>query len=172
MSIRKIREITYITIINTPLGKEEYKNKSFEAIVTEAGIIEFKDWLNGNSENGFTVSVSGFGFTSKKGYDTTIFENQIATDSTELVKQRLMQKLSIQYNELRYEYVKTENIGIPYLNKKTKEEMDLVLRSEIASTEGVEKILEFNSRMVNRVYHLDFKVRTTGGDITWLTIDQ
>lgn len=172
MSIRKIREITYITITNTPSGKEEYKNKSFEAIVTEAGIIEFKDWLNGNETDGFTTSVTGFTFTSKKGYDITMFENQIATEIKELVRHRLIQKLSIQYNELRYEYVATKSIGIPYLNKKTKEEMDLILKSEIASTEGVEKILEFNSKMIDRVYHLDFKVRTTGGETTWLTIDQ
>lgn len=169
MKIRKVRQITYITILS---GEAEYVGKSFEAVIENEIITGFKDWLNGNVTNGFIKSVSGFTFTRQQGFDIEIYENAIANNNADTVKNRLYQRLLLQYNELKYSYVKTEGVGIPYLNKKTKAEMDLILRNEIISTEGVDKIIEFNSTVVNRVYHLEFKVTTVKGEIVWLTIDQ
>lgn len=173
MRIRKIREIKYITIKSATSANKEYVGKSFEAIINQnKDIVGFKDWLNGNNSNGYTKDIEDFAFDTGSGIDIELFDNSIASTNVDVVRNRLIQKLSIQYGELQYNFIETFNIGIPYLNKKSKAEMDLILKNEILKTEGVKQILEFNSTVVDRHYKLEFKVLIDKGEIVWLTIDQ
>lgn len=176
MVIRKVREITTITFISVINGNNdsEYIGESFEAIVNEesgavTGII---DWLNGNEEYGFIKDPFDIGtFRIKKGWDIEAFENSIATVTKESVAQWLKQKLLIQYDELNYYYEDTSDIGIPYIDKKSKEELDLIIRSEILATPGVNDIISFTSRVEERKYILEFSVKVTEGEIVWLSIE-
>lgn len=173
MIIRRIRTITYVTITTAPLGKEEYENKSFEAVVNDGGTItHFKDWLNGNPTNGYIIDIEGYTYTHGVGYDIKLFNESFSDSNHDYLINRFYQSLMIHYGELKYSYMNTTSIGIPYLKKKSKVEMDLILKKEISQTVGVERIIEFNSQMVDRKYKLDFKVKAVEGDIIWLTIDQ
>lgn len=172
MKIRKVRQIEYITINQAPTGESEYIGESFEVVDSSAEDLEFKDWLNGNYVDGFTRLLSeGFSYGElKTGYDIKIFEDSVTTREQEVVAQKLTQRLFIQYNELNYDYEITDNLGIPYLNKKTKEEMDLIFRREILRTPGVKRIDTFNSKVENGKYILNFKVISQGGESIWLQI--
>lgn len=172
MKIRRVRQISYITITQAPTGESEYVGESFEVVNPSAEDIEFKDWLNGNYVDGFTRTISeGFSYDKiKTGYDIKFLEDGVATKEKEVLAQKLTQKLFIQYNELRYDYEITDNVGIPYLNKKTKEEMDLIFRREIIRTEGVLRIESFSSKIENGRYTLNFRVISQGGESIWLQI--
>ena len=119
MRIRKVRTIDYVTITETPPDKKEYLGKSFERVDGS-----FKDWLNGNNVTGYLTELTPFTFKTDKGFDIELFDGSITETINEFVMNRLYQKLLIQYGELQYSYVNTEMVGIPYLNKKTKAEMD------------------------------------------------
>ena len=172
MKIRKVRQINYIKITQAPEGESEYVGESFEVVDPTAEDLEFKDWLNGSYANGFTRLISdGFSHEDiKTGYDIKIFEDSDTTEEKEVLAQRLIQKLYIQYNELNYDYEITDNVGVPYLNKRTKEEMDLILRREISNTVGVKRIDTFNSKIENGKYTLSFRVISQGGESIWLQI--
>ncbi len=126
----------------------------------------------GTVMKGFLMPLTPFTYEVGKGFDIEIYEDAIATTVVDVVRNRLYQRLYIQFGELRYSYMNTEIVGVPYINKKTKAEMDLILRSEILATEGVDRILEFNSTVKDRVYYLEFQVKTIEGEIIWLTIGQ
>jgi len=167
MRIRKVRKIRYITFINASLSENnEYVGESFEAVVVNDTITKFIDWLNGNGE---VIPIGDY--TQGDGWDFDFFHNAYALSEVEIVTQLLQQHLSIQLGELIYSFEDTSNIGIPYINKKKQEEMDLILRDEIASTQGVAKILTFKSVMEDRLYKLEFTVETNGGDTVWLTTE-
>lgn len=170
MKIRKVRLIETITI-TAPVNIDQiYVGKSFEltTIVDQDETIPvFKDWLSGGlKEIGMLM------FERNKGWDMTMFTDSYATSHVEIVVQKLQQKLSIFLGELNYPFEDTTNIGIPYIDKKKKDEMDLILYDEISRTDGVISIEEFESSMGDdRVYHLKFKVETEGGSTGWLSTE-
>lgn len=171
MRIRKLRKITYITILTSPTGLSEYNGNSFEAILNDGTITGFKDWLN--LQETFIKNIEGFTYTKDEGFDIDYMNvNSMSKNNSEFVINRLQQKLSIQYNELKYSYMPTTNVGIPYINKKSKEEMDLIFKNQIRSTEGVREILSFTSSVENRIYKLKFSIRSKEGEIIWLSINQ
>lgn len=169
MKIRRVRKITYITFTNATLQEnQEYVGKSFEAVVANDTITKFIDWLNGNGE---VVPVGDY--TQGEGWDIKMFDDAFAEKEVQVVANRLQQKLSIQQGELAYPFEPTsELIGVPFVNKKTKEELDMILKSEINSTEGVKTIAKFVSSMdENRKYSVEFVVITTGGESAWLSTE-
>ena len=166
MRIRKVRKIQYITFLNATLPANlEYVGESFEAIVVNETITSFVDWING----GETAPVGDY--EQGDGWDFEFFDGAYADEEVEIVKQLLQQHLSIQYGELNFQFEDSSDVGIPYINKKTKDEMDLILRDEILSTKRVAKILKFESSLVDRKYTVKFTVETDGGETLWLSTE-
>ena len=163
MKIRKVRKITYITYIEG--APPEYVGKSFEAILVNDTITQFIDWLNGG------VAVPVGDYENGKGWDMTIFDDSYTENNTDTVTQLLQQKLSIQHGELNYDFENSLDVGVPYIDKKKKDELDLILRDEILSTQGVDQIISFESTMKDRHYTLKFSVKTSGGDTVWLSTE-
>jgi hypothetical protein len=174
MVIRKVREITTIKFLSVIDNENdaEYIGESFEAVIENQSITGFIDWLNGNSIDGFIINPAEIGtYKIYTGWDIEGFDNSIASTNRESVAQWLKQKLLIQYGELNYYMEDTSDVGVPYIDKKSKEELDLIIRSEILNTPGVIDIMSFTSRVENRVYVLNFSVKTTEGEIVWLSIE-
>jgi hypothetical protein len=174
MKVRKIREITTIKFLSVNPSYTEYLNQSFEVILDNGVITGFIDWLNGiGSElKPFILSPSIVGmFKSYKGWDIVAFDDSIATETEEIVTQLLRQKLLIIYGELNYFYEDASDIGIPYIDKKSKDELDLIIRNEILETPGVKEITTFSSKVQERLYILNFSVKTVEGEIIWLSVE-
>jgi len=164
MRIRKVRKIRHITFLNASLSvNNEYVGESFEATIVNDTITGFIDWLNG----GLKAPVGDY--KQGESWDFEFFDDAYADTEVGIVTQLLQQHLSIQYGELNYAFEESSDVGIPYINKKTKEEMDLILKDEILSTQGVAKIIEYNSNVEDRHYTVEFTVETNGGDTVWLS---
>ena len=170
MKIRKVRQIDTITI-TAPVNIDRiYVGKTFEitTILDEGDeILVFKDWLKGGLKE-----IGMLSFERDSGWDMTMFTGAYTNSIEDTVIQKLQQKLSIFLGELNYPFENTSEIGLPYIEKKSKEEMDLVLYDEISRTEGVINITEFESEMTDdRVYRLKFKIETQGGISEWLSTE-
>lgn len=173
--VRKIKTIKFLSVIDDA-NDSEYIGESFETFINEEdnNDLYFIDWLNGRgtTANPFSLKASDMGtYTIEEGWDIDSFDDSIATTNKETVLQLLTQKLLLQYDELDYFYEDTSNIGIPYIEKKSKEELDLIIRNEILSTPGVNEILSFVSTVEDRAYKLEFSVKTTEGEIVWLSVE-
>jgi hypothetical protein len=168
MRIRKVRKITYLTILDTSLGSV-YQNQSFEAVYNQQKeIIGIKDWISGG-----IIDIEDIpNYSLGEGWDIVMFNSSYTNSVIEYATQLLQQKLSIQLGELQYNYERTSDIGVPYIDKKSKEELDLLLQNQISNTETVKEILEFNSTLQNRQYHCDFKVMIEGGNTLWLSTER
>lgn len=181
MKVRKIREITTIKFLSVNSQYTEYLNESFEAVLelngNELVITGFIDWINGGRLNEgvlnpFILQPSTVGiFKSFKGFDIVAFDDSIAKSNKDVVTQLLKQKLLIIYGELNYFYEDASDIGIPYIDKKSKEELDLIIRNEILETPGVQEITDFKSKIQERLYVLNFSVKTVEGEIVWLSVE-
>jgi hypothetical protein len=176
MKVRKIREITTIKFLSVNPSYTEYLNQSFEAILDNEGVITgFIDWLNGigsESKPFIILDLDSVGiFKSYKGWDIVAFDDSIATKTEEIVTQLLREKLLIIYGELNYFYEDASDIGIPYIDKKSKDELDLIIRNEIIETPGVKEITTFSSKVQERLYILNFSVKTVEGEIIWLSVE-
>ena len=170
--VRKIKTIKFLSVVDD-VNFGEYIGESFEAVEVDGSIVAFIDWLNGQGTeaNPFTLDPFEVGtFKVYEGWDIDAFDDSIAITSKETVAQWLTQKLLLQYDELDYFYEDTSNVGIPYIDKKTKDELDLIIRNEILGTPGVREILSFNSVVEERLYRLEFSVRTIEGETVWLSI--
>lgn len=171
--VRKIKTIKFLSVIDD-VNDSEYIGESFEAIEANGSIVAFIDWLNGRgtTTNPFTLDPNSMGtYKIEEGWDIESFNGSIATTKKETVTQLLTQKLLLQYDELDYFYEDTSNVGVPYIEKKSKEELDLIIRNEILSTPGVNEILSFVSTVEDRAYKLEFSVKTTEGEIVWLSVE-
>jgi hypothetical protein len=168
MRIRKVRKIKYVTVLDYT-EDERYKDKSFEVVYNQSGEISgIKDTILG----GITDILLFQDYEVGEGFDIVMFNNSYTNTVLEYATQLLQQKLSIQLGELSYNYERTSDIGIPYINKKTKNELDLILKNQIINTETVKEILEFSSTFENRHYSCNFKVMIQGGDILWLSTER
>lgn len=168
MRIRKVRAITYITFTSSDLPANNiYVGKSFEAIVVDETITGFKDWLQG----GIKPPIGDY--KKGQGWDYEMFYGSYTDNEVDRVTQKLQQKLSIHLGELIYPFEETSEIGVPYLNKKTQAEMDLILLEEISSTDGVAEVMSFDSTFNRdtRHYSLKFSVKTRGGEQLWLSTE-
>lgn len=176
MIIRKIRKIRTIKFLSVEEDvPDEYIGESFEVaeVNEDDGVSGFIDWLNGQGteENPFILDPNSMGaYKVYEGWDIDAFDDSIAVTSKESVAQWLTQKLLLQYDELDYFYEDTSNVGIPYIDKKTKDELDLIIRNEILGTPGVREILSFSSVVEEREYRLGFSVKTIEGETVWLSI--
>ena len=150
MKIRKVKEKVYITFTSG-----EYRGKSFEKV--EEG--KFINYLNG------TIDDIGFygNYETNIGYDLVLFGNSYTEDLLKYVEQKLQQKLSIHMNELEYPFENTDEIGIPYLTKKNKDELDMILKEAILDTTGVKNIVSYTSNQEGRSYKYEFVVKTMEG---------
>lgn len=165
MKIRKVRKINYITF--TYSNQSEYIGESFELVQDPILGQVIKDWINGGLKDPDQIG----SFERGSGWDFDLFHGSYTQTEVERVAQKLQQKLSIHLGELSYPFENTDEIGVPYINKKTKDEMDLILIEEISSTEGVENIIDFTSKIDdNRHYTLEFSVTIRGGEQAWLSI--
>ena len=79
------------------------------------------------------------------------------------VKKNIGQKVSILLKTFKGEWFLDDLIGIPYfqtiLGKKiSKEKIDSLFKTQILSVDGVLKILEFTSELVNRQYQYSVSI--------------
>lgn len=151
MKIRKVEERIYITFTSG-----SYIGKSFRKVENN----KFINYLEGTIDE-----ISKYGSaTESRGYDMMMNgTNNYTNDIKSYVEQKLQQKLSIHMGELNYPFEDTDQLGIPYLTKKTKEEFDLILKDAILNTEGVKNILTFTSEQVINKYLYSFVVVTKEG---------
>lgn len=156
----------------------EYSGYSFQYLQDETEAWVIKDWLNG----GYTAPVTiGSFIENEELYDTTFLNRGFTTSLHDYVKERLLQKLNIHLNEFKYKYENTEDIGIPYLEKPSKDELDLFIKEAILTTVGVSQITSFISRVTagdagkygkNKISYLaEFKVKIETGEILWQSIE-
>lgn len=94
-------------------------------------------------------------------------ECPIVQERAEVVAQRLTIRLRTLYQEwfLNVDY------GVPYLekilgHKVKKTTVDAIIQEQIYKERGVSEIVSFTSRMVNRDYSCQFRVRTDSGETT------
>jgi hypothetical protein len=176
----KTNEVTKSITITFDNTSGEYSNLSFQYIddTEDVNYGKFVDWLNG----GYTTPASaGTGVINTEEYDTLFLNRGLTTTLEGYVKEQLLQKLNIHLNEFNYKYENTEDIGIPYLEKPSKDELDLFLKEAITATLGVDEITSFESSVAvgeaskygkNRlVYSANFKIQTETGEIVWQSIE-
>lgn len=161
MKIRKVRRFQYITFLTGP-----YKGESFEYYIDSENVIRYKNWIEGTRP---PVDITTPSFEGPfNGLDYEIFSNSYTVNNKEYVEQKLQQKLSIFLGELFYNFEYTDNVGIPYLKKNNKMELDIILKEHIINTEGVKSILTFDSSLNDlREYKCKFSVETIEGVILW-----
>ena len=75
----------------------------------------------------------------------------------------ISQKVSILLKTFKGEWFLDDSIGIPYfqtiLGKKiSKEKIDLLFKTQILSVDGVSKITEFTSSIINRQYQYSVSI--------------
>ena len=151
MKIRKVVDRIYITF-TTGI----YTGKSFRKVENN----KFINYLEGTIEE-----ISKYGMTTEsRGFDLMMNGINNYTDNIKsYVEQKLQQKLSIHMGELNYPFEDTEQLGIPYLTKKSKEELDLISKDAILNTEGVKNILTYTSEQIGSAYKFSFVVVTKEG---------
>lgn len=177
----KTNKIKKSKIITFDADSGEYSNLSFQYINDEAdeNYGSFIDWVNG----GHTSPVfAGTGtILEREEYDTEFLNRAVTQTLEEYTLHRLIQKLNTHLNEFNYRYENTENIGLPYLEKPSSDELDLFIKEAILNTVGVKEITEFASRSAagdadefgkNRVtYFAEFKIKTETGEEIWQSIE-
>lgn len=166
MIIHKLRKIQLVKALDGP-----YANESFE--YSDGKI---KDWINGGKDgNPYWITYSGNTSIPYEVYDIELpNQDSHSTDNVDYVTQKLLQNMNIFANELNLPFENTNNIGIPYINKHSKDELDLIIRDYILNTPGVDRIEEFKSELKGsdkRTYVLDFKVISVRGEIIWLSTE-
>jgi hypothetical protein len=102
----------------------------------------------------------------KLGSDGDILIQNGKISFTESVGQRV----SIALRTLKGEWFLDEKIGIPYFQKIfaekiTKTEVDLIMKNQISCVKGVEKIIEFNSTIINGLYEYTCSILTSQGQV-------
>lgn len=162
MRIRKLRKYNYITMTSGP-----YKGESFEVIKIDDQLSMIK---NPFEVGGHLKVIPGNYDKINEGWDIELYDNSYATSNKEVTEHRLIQRLSIHLGELQYDYEDTRDIGIPYLYKKSKDELDMILKEEISLTEGVKRILTFDSEVKERSYICTYSVEVQEGEILWQTV--
>lgn len=163
-----LRKVKTITFTSTPSFLNEYLNKSFEYI-EESG--QFIDWLNGGIRSAATI---GQIVLHPAEYDTDFFNRHFTKTQWEYTFQKILQRLQLHQGEFYYPYENTDDIGIPYLDKPSVEELDLFIKDAILSVDGVKEITKFISRKdsdnskygTNKLgYFAEFEVKTIYGEI-------
>jgi hypothetical protein len=154
-----------------------YSGLSFEYLQDESEAFVIKDWLNGGYSS--PGSIGSFKINPEE-YDTPLLNRGFSKTPTEYVKAKILQKLNIHLNEFKYRYENTEDIGIPYLDKPTVNELDLFIKEAILSTAGVKEITSFISRKAtidagdfgkNKAkYYAEFSIKIETGDELWQSI--
>lgn len=178
MIIHKLRKIQLVKALDGPYPykDESYKDESFEYRVSDDGIM-IKDWINGGKDENHPYWIIYSGNTSipYEAYDIELSnQDPHSTNNVDYVTQKLLQNMNIFTNELNLPFENTNNIGIPYINKYSKGELDLIIRDYILNTPGVDRIEEFKSELKGsdkRTYVLDFKVISVRGEIIWLSTE-
>jgi hypothetical protein len=156
----------------------EYSGYSFQYIFDELLGWRIIDWLNGGYSN--PVALGNFTINDDE-YDTEFLNRGFTQTLFNYSKEKILQKLNIHLNEFRYKFENTEDIGIPYLEKPTADELDLFIKEAILSTIGVKEITSFNSKKVtiqdagkygrNKVsYYAEFNVKIETGENVWQSI--
>lgn len=85
-------------------------------------------------------------------------------NTPEIIRNNIEARCQIIQGELEYD----TSIGVPL--GLDKEETDLMIMNTINNTNGVEEITEFTSKIVNRKYMLNAKVKVTDGSILEVTL--
>lgn len=135
--LKKTKTITFTVVA---AFATEYLNESFEYIEADG---TFVDWLNGGI---VAPQIIGSFTINDAEYDVEFLNRRFTSTIPAYVQAKLLQKLQIHQSEFSYPYENTEDIGIPYLDKPTKEELDLFIKDAILSTIGVKTISSFASR--------------------------
>lgn len=138
----KLRLVKTITFTSVPSFLNEYLNESFEYIQVE-GVWKFIDWLNGGIK--LPTAIGDFIINSEE-YDVELLNRRLTTNLLEYVQHKILQRLQLHQNELDYPYENTEDIGLPYLDKPSAEELDLFIKDAIMTVPGVKEITKFISR--------------------------
>jgi len=156
----------------------EYSGLSFQYILDDVLGWVIIDWLNGGKNE--PVLLGTFNVNAEE-YDTVFINRNLTVTLESYVQEKLTQKLNIHLNEFNYKYENTEDVGIPYLEKPTKDELDLFLKEAILTVEGVKELISFSSRTINEdsgklgknksSYSAEFSIKTELGDEVWQSIE-
>lgn len=104
-------------------------------------------------------------------YGDLLYDNQEAK-TTEDQADSVAQRLTIKLRTFRGEWFINTNNGIPYYQEifgkvRNKQSIDLIFQQQILEEPDVVEIVEFSSVIdVGRTYSINFRVRTTLGQIT------
>lgn len=149
----------------------------------ESEVPAIRDWLYGGYTRPLDVSGEKVYIIEKDQYDSEFLNRSFTETNKDYSLQKIIQKLNIHLNEFNYKFENTEDIGIPYLNKPTKAELDLFIRDAILTTSGVIELKRFASRLANvrddndkygknrQTYFLEFEVIVEGGETLWQSIE-
>ena len=102
--------------------------------------------------------------------EPVLFGSNKYVTGLEYVKQKLIQKLSVIQGELTSpipSFAVSRLYGVPYLDKFSKEEVDLLLRGTILSIPEVLSITSWSSRQDSNVYKCEFSCNTVEGVLSW-----
>lgn len=93
------------------------------------------------------------------------------SEGLDYIRLKILQRISIIKGELKSEipsFRESAEYGIPYFDKFSKEEMDVVLKSEIMEVSEVLSITSWNSYISEKgTYVCEFECSTTEGSLTW-----
>jgi hypothetical protein len=171
-----------ITFRDVPVIPEDYRGKSFKKIKVLQGDIMvdgFINWVNGgltaiNTINGYQGNV----ITNEPAWDVSFFGRDFTADLREYVQNKILQKLNIHRGELDYKFESTLEVGVPYLDKLTEEELNFFIREAIMEVIGAKEITKFKSEIVldkeragKSNYIVKFEVITERGDLIWQSIE-
>lgn len=173
--LMKTRSITFGSP-NRDLGEYNvYKGKSFELIEGLEG--KFIDWVNGGISEISGIPI-GEVKRNEPAWDVKFFGREFTEDLREYVQNKILQKLNIHREELNYKFENTDEIGIPYLDKLTEEELNFFIREAIMEVIGAREITNFKSEIIKDSerqgktnYIVKFEVMTEGGDMVWQSIE-
>lgn len=175
-----------ITFHGSRIINSEYIGKSFQYIdpigddSKSAG--RFIDWVYGSPGN-YTKEVGDVAFPEQYTIDThnldTKFLNRGFTSTLrEYVEQKVWQKLSIHREELDYKFEDVINVGIPYLDKLSTEELDLFIKDAILSVLGVKEISKYIGSVIKEdnnsgklKYEVKFELLTEEDEKVWQSIE-
>lgn len=167
MMIRKLITEKIIKIISSSTLATEYVGKLF--VVDPQDDTFFIDWLNGGRA---LLSDVVFQVVDQEAYSIKQGNNTMTQNVREYVASLLVMRIYTQKGELYYpEEPNSRLYGSGPWFKKTKAEVDLLIRRIILETNGVESIRTFESEVKNGgIYTCSFELILVEGETLWQSI--
>lgn len=113
-----------------------------------------------------TVVVAGSEFKN----EIILYGPSKYVEGIDYVRSKIIQKLSVIRGELASpipSYDESRKYGIPYLDKLTSLETDIMIKNAVTSIPEVNRITSWESWIEEGKYHCKFVCETVEGDIEW-----